>query len=54
MTQPQNILQKFPGWGYTQAIAGDAVKKGVVDSMVREFLTDLRSDIKQVVSCLNH
>lgn len=45
----QGFLVKYPGWGYTKAVAADPEQNALVLTLVRDTLTDIRSEFKAVV-----
>jgi hypothetical protein len=44
------LLQKYLGWGYTAAVAGDEEKRSLIFTAVCDALTDLCLEFKQLVS----
>lgn len=46
----QNILTKYPGWGYTKAVKNDKSKSKTVHKVIQKDFTDIRCDIKKTVS----
>lgn len=46
----QAVLIKYPAWGYTTALKADGVKSKIVNRAIQKNLTELRCDVKRLVS----